>query len=79
MDGIPKSKFDLMDSEQEEGNLSTEFSDLEINDMYKRYRLIFTEVEEEYISIKERDKYFVQSRKNQRKQQDPRGLGPYYL
>jgi hypothetical protein len=59
MDGIPKSKFDLMDSEQEEGNISTEFSDLEINDMYKRYRLIFTEVEEEYISIKERDKYFV--------------------
>lgn len=79
MDGIPKSKFDLQDSEPDEAYCTTDFSDPQINDMYKRYRLIFKEAEEEYISMKERDKYYVQSRKNMRKNQDPRGLGPYWL
>ena len=67
MNGIPKSKFDLMDSEKEEDGATTDFSDFEVNDMYKRYRLIFKEVEEEIVSLKEKDKYFVQSRKNSRK------------
>ena len=59
MNGIPKSKFDLMDSEKEEDGATTDFSDFEVNDMYKRYRLIFKEVEEEIVSLKEKDKYFV--------------------
>jgi len=35
---IPKSKYDLVDSEGE--NYSTEFTDFELNDLYQRHKLI---------------------------------------
>jgi len=78
MKDLPESKYDLRDSEQEDDGASTEFSDFELNDMYKRYKLLHQEVDEEIMTLSERDKYFEQSRKNAfKKNNDPRKLGKW--
>lgn len=77
MQNIPKSQYDLMDSEQEDDAGTTEFSDCEMNDLYKRYRLIQKDLTEETETLAERDKYYVQSKIGHGRAKDPMRKGSW--
>ena len=57
--GIPKSQYDLYDSEKEDHDGSTDFSDFETNDMYKRFKMVQRDLSEETETLYEKDKYYV--------------------
>lgn len=77
MQNIPNSQYDLVDSEQEDDAGSTEFSDFEVNDLYKRYKLVQKDLAEETETLAERDKYYVQSKIGHGRAKDPLHRGSW--